>query len=105
MNFVLIRAEKASFLFLKYITRFMSMKFSIIIIQTLVMPILLYCAQIWFPCISQQDISRLEAFYKKNLKITLGVSVSTANAAVYLEMDVFSLPAIIETHFLNFYLG
>jgi hypothetical protein len=70
VSFVIIKAEKASHLFWKYTNRFRTLQTSVILqlFHSLVVPILLYCAEIWFPCILQTDIDRIEAFYRKNLR-------------------------------------
>ena len=70
VKFVLIKAEKAAHQFWKYINRFNCLKTSIIInlFHTLVVPVLLYCSEIWFPCISSADITHIENFYKKTSK-------------------------------------
>ena len=58
VSFTLIKAEKASHLFWKYTSRFRTLQTSVLLnlFHSLVVPILLYCAEIWFPCISQKDI-------------------------------------------------
>ena len=91
-------------MFWKYTSRFISMKVSLQLnlFNALVTPILLYCAEIWFPCLSQSDINRIEIFFTKNLKKILGVPECTANAAVYFELRQKSIAAIMRENILEF---
>ena len=67
VNYTLIKAEKASHLFWKYVNIFRSLKVSGIAnaFIVLVTPILLSCTELWFP--------------------------ATANSAAYLELKQFSV--------------
>ena len=58
VNDTLIKAEKASHLFWKYVNRFPSLKVSVIVnlFNVLVTPILLYCAELWFLSITQDEV-------------------------------------------------
>ena len=99
LHFVLIKAEKAAHQFWKYINKFNCLKTSIIInlFHTLVVPVILYCSEIWFPfnSWSSTDKTHIKNFYSKNIKRILGVPLSTANAAVYLELNLCSISTLV----------
>ena len=54
---------------------------------------MLHGAEIWFPNLDQDTISKIERLYLKNLKRILGVPLSTANFAVYYEGNQRSIEA------------
>jgi hypothetical protein len=73
------------------------------IFNTVVLSIILFGAEIWIPCLSQNDLERIERFYLKNLKRILGVPLSTANSAVYYELNQTSIEVILEHKILEFF--
>ena len=66
------------------------------------MPILLYCAEIWYPNIPKDDAKKIESFYLNHLKRILGVPMSTANSAVYFELGQFSVETMVKCNLLKF---
>ena len=104
VRYALIKAEKAAFISWKYIGRFISMNTSLRLnlFNTVVTPILLYCSEIWFPCLSQADVDSIERFYLKNLKRILGVPHSTATSAIYQELGQTSISEIVKQSGMEF---
>ena len=104
VNFILIKADKAAFKFWRFVNRFHSLKTSLLLnlFNVLVVTILLYCAQVWFPFISQKDKNKIESFLTQNLKRILGAPISSANAAVYQNLNTLSIDTIVKTNILKF---
>ena len=69
-KYILINAEKAAFYFWKTTGRFVSMKTSVLLnlFNTLVTSILLYCAEIWYPCIPKAEAKQIDCFLLSHLK-------------------------------------
>jgi hypothetical protein len=104
VNFMLIKAEKAAHLFWKYVERF-GPTLLVNLSETLVLSIIIYGAEIWYPMhmVEQYDRKRIETFYICNLKRILGVPLSTANPAVYIELNQLDIESKMETKILEFF--
>lgn len=104
MRYTLIKAEKAAFMFWKFVNRFCTLKSSLLLnlFDVLVTPIILYCAEIWFPFLSQKDNDKIEAFHRINLKRILGVPISSADAAIYLDLNTCSIETRVKVNILKF---
>lgn len=104
IQYALMKARKGAFMFWKYTRRFPGLKKSQLLnlFFVLVVPILLYGSEVWGPTISALELSRLEQFYLKNLRMILNVSSSTAKSAVFLELGVLPIKALVEQNTFKF---
>ena len=86
-------ALKASFKVLKFckclgqVPPIVAMK----LFNSLVLPIILYGCEIWFPLINQTLRTKLNIFQMKNMKSILNVKQSTANLCVYGDLGEYPI--------------
>ena len=81
----------------KYFCPNIPVKVGIKLLETLVIPVLLYGAEIWYP--NKTYLNKLERVYKLAIKNILGVKRTTCDGFVYGELGLLSIKyRIIEKH-------
>ena len=85
------KAKKGQYLFWKYVSQFHSLKVPdlMFLFNTMVMPIVMYGAEIWYPGLNQQLKKTVESFYVNNLHRILRVGSQTAIPAILVELGIF----------------
>ena len=58
-----------------------------LLFDAIVLPVLLYCSEIWGVDLSSNDISSIEKFHLKFIKDILGVHCKTSNAGCLAELN------------------
>ena len=107
LEVIVQKANKASFLFWRYVGRFRNMKISEVLnlYRMMIMPILLYNCEIWGPSTPQHVIDdTVEIFHRKMLRRILGVGRRCPTAAVYCETGEFPLSMEIKLRTFKFIL-
>ena len=104
VEYAITKAKKGQYLFWKYVSRFHSLKVPdlMFLFNTMVMPIVMYGAEIWYPGLNQQLKKTVESFYVNNLRRILRVGSQTAIPAILLELGVFPVETQVKISLVKF---